>query len=277
MSAETVCHLKFTAFFLSLSAFFGNEAWALPAYSRLFQAKYGYPVSCALCHTSGGGSSTTDYGRDFLRAGANSSAFAKIEGKDSDQDGFKNIDEIKAKSNPGDARSKPGNLGDWLSASLVIALPEKQLRKIFPDAETLSSLDGTLKEDQVRAVEAILGAPLTDEDKVPSFYFALKGGKKFGVAQFVSAKTSEGLVSIAVALDTNAEVTAVTLLKNPGSKVLESSVFLKQFVGKTQADKLMIGQDIQSAKGAESSSKAIGMAVKRAIIVMNEVFRVVKR
>lgn len=256
-----------------LTITFASNAWGLPAYSRLYQAKYGYQTSCALCHTAGGGSSTTPYGRDFLRAGANSQAFVRIEGKDSDQDGISNLDEIKAKSNPGDAKSIPGQTGDWLSQATLVALPEKELKRLFPTADALSSLDGTLKSDQVTSVEGRLGVPLTDDDKVPTFYFASKGGKKFGVAQFISANSPAGLISIAVALDTNAVVTAVHILKNPGNKAIESSEFLKQFIGKTQADKISMGEDIQATKGGEGNSKELALAVKKAILTMNIVFK----
>ncbi|HIE30414.1 TPA: hypothetical protein EYP66_24400 [Candidatus Poribacteria bacterium] len=58
------------ALFLSI-----RQAEALPAYARLFERQYQYRPSCVSCHVRGGGSQTTDYGRDFLRAGTNLRAF----------------------------------------------------------------------------------------------------------------------------------------------------------------------------------------------------------
>lgn len=249
-----------------------SVAFGLPAYSRLFQAKYGYRVGCNLCHTAGGGSTVTDYGRDFLRAGANFGAFPKLEGRDSDGDGSPNLDEIKQKSNPGDARSLPKSPGDWLGEADKVPVPQKDLKQLFADADAFAALEGSLKTAQVGGVEARLGLKLTDEDKVPTFYFALKAGKKYAVAQFVSAATPKGPLSIAVALDTRAAVTSVRILKNPDDKAVEGAAFLKQFSGKRQGDALLVGKDIVSASGNPSLSQEVATAVHKASAIMNAVF-----
>jgi hypothetical protein len=65
--------------------------------------------SCSLCHGSGGTSTFNPYGND-VRAGIGSgiaSALAAVEPKDSDNDKFTNLDEIKARTLPGDAKSFP--------------------------------------------------------------------------------------------------------------------------------------------------------------------------
>ena len=249
-----------------------SAAFALPAYSRLFQAKYGYRVGCNLCHTAGGGSTVTDYGRDFLRAGANFGAFAKLEARDSDGDGSPNLDEIKQKSSPGDARSLPKSPGDWLGEAEKVSVPQKDLKRLFADADAFAALEGSLKSAQVGGVEARLGLKLTDEDKVPTFYFALKAGKKYAVAQFVSVATPKGPMSVAVALDTSAAVTSVRILKNPDDKTVEDTAFLKQFSGKRQGDALVVGKDIVSAPGNPKLSQEVATAVHKASAIMNAVF-----
>lgn len=90
---------------------------ALPAYDRLFKQKYTYSTNCAACHISGGGSQNTGYGRAFLAAGATLEAFDRIAKMDSDGDSYTNIDEIQARSNPGDPKSTPKNPGDWLAGA----------------------------------------------------------------------------------------------------------------------------------------------------------------
>jgi hypothetical protein len=249
-----------------------SQANALPAYSRLHQAKYGYRPSCKLCHTSGGGSAVTDYGRDFLRAGANMGAFAKIENKDSDSDGILNIDEIKAKSNAGDPRSIPAKSGDWLASANETFIPQENLKPLFPSADSYAAIEGTLKPEQVSAVEKRVGKSLGDDDKVPTFYFAIKDGKRFGVAQFVAATTPSGIVSIAVAMDTKATITGVRILKNAASKAIEDPVFLSQFAGKKLDDAIQIGADLKAAPNAESDSKEVAVAVKKAVAIINAVF-----
>ncbi len=248
------------------------NANALPAYSRLYSQRYGYRPSCAACHENGGGSAVTDFGRDFLRAGANSQAFARLEPKDSDADGVLNADEVKAKSNPGDARSKPGATGDWLADAAQTPVPRGFLTKLFPDAEGFSALEGALSADQLARVKGIVGVDLGEADKLPTFYFALKGGKKFAVVQYVAAASIAGPISIAVAMNTNATVTAVKVLKNPSAKAIEAGAFLSQFAGKRAVDALEVGNDVQPAGGADEDSRAVALAVKKAIAVINVVF-----
>ena len=249
-----------------------SVAFALPAYSRLFQAKYAYRVGCNLCHTGGGGSAVTEYGRDFLRAGANFSAFLKLEGRDSDGDGELNLAEIKKKSNPGDARSLSNSPGDWLGEADKAPVPQKELKQLFPDAEAFAALEGSLKAGQIGPVESRLKSTLSDEDRVPTFYFAIKGGKKYAVAQFVSAVTPKGPVSVAVALDTRATVTAVRILKNPDDRAVEDQAFLKQFRGKRQGDAFVVGNDLVAASGAPRVSQEVATAVHKASAIMNVVF-----
>ncbi|MFZ5471555.1 MAG: hypothetical protein ACOZIN_19185 [Myxococcota bacterium] len=246
-------------------------AAALPAYSRLYQAKYGYRISCSLCHSAGGGSAINDYGRDYLRAGANLPAFARIEQKDSDGDRIANLEEITKRSNAGDDRSTPATIGDWLAEAEKAFIPEEQLRPLFPSADAFAAIEGTLKPEQVTRVEQ-RGVTLTDEDKVPTFYFALKGGKRFAVAQFVSAESPQGPISIAVAMDTRGTVSGVRVLKNPSTKTIEAPPFLGQFAGKKLGDALTIGQDLQPAKDAPDASAQMALAVKKAVAVINAVF-----
>lgn len=245
---------------------------ALPAYSRIYFGKYGYRASCTLCHTNGGGSSLTDYGRDFLRAGANTSAFTKLEAKDSDKDGFPNLFEIRGKSNAGDERSTPKFLGDWLGDADKVPVPQKELKKLFADAEAFSGLEGSLNATQVEKVAKSAGENLSDEDKVPTFYFALKGGKKYAVAQFIAVPTPKGPMSVAVALDIRASVTGVRILKNPGDKSVENDAFLNQFIGKRQSDSVSIGANLVAAPGAIEPSKEVAIGVRKAVAVMNAVF-----
>ena len=88
----------------------GQSASALPAFYKMFRAKYGWAGGCNVCHSSKkGGDSPNPYGREFLSNGMNLSTFARIEEMDSDRDGFSNIAELIARAYPGDAASTPEN------------------------------------------------------------------------------------------------------------------------------------------------------------------------
>ncbi len=89
----------------------GQTAFALPAFYKMFRAKYEWAGGCNVCHFSkNGGDSPNPYGRAFLHNGMNRSTFLRISEEDSDRDGYSNIAEILARSYPGDAASTPKNV-----------------------------------------------------------------------------------------------------------------------------------------------------------------------
>lgn len=59
---------------------------------------------CTACHALVGGGATNDFANDWFDKGF---SFSRIEDWDSDGDGFTNIEEIEAKTNPGNANSSP--------------------------------------------------------------------------------------------------------------------------------------------------------------------------
>lgn len=80
---------------------------AKSTYVSTFEEKYPAAkgsklASCTLCHA--GDFSLNPYGKDFAAANDD---FGGVEAKDSDGDGFSNLEEIKALTFPGDATDKP--------------------------------------------------------------------------------------------------------------------------------------------------------------------------
>lgn len=249
-----------------------TDAFALPSSRRLFEAKYGYKVTCALCHEKGGGSSSNDYGKAFLRAGANGPAFAKIEARDSDDDGVSNGQEIQSRSNPGDPRSIPDKAGDWLADAGKVPIPDKPLKALFPGAEAFAAVEGSLNQTQVALVQEKTGEPLTDDDTVPTFYFAIAQGKRYGVAQFVRVEGKKQPMSVAVALDTKGRITAVKVLKSDDDTRFPEEPFLAQFVGKTTTDSLTVGTDVTPVSGAEALSQTFSTEIRKALWIVQAVF-----
>ena len=112
--------LLFCAMALFWAMIAGQSVFALPAFYKMFKAKYKWTGGCNVCHFSKkGGDSPNLYGRAFLHNGMNQSTFLRIEETDSDKDGFSNIAELLARSYPGDAASTPENVepSNVLSAS----------------------------------------------------------------------------------------------------------------------------------------------------------------
>ena len=120
----------FSIFFIMTFLLAGDiVAYASSGYLTNFNNTYGTSATrlntCSLCHPSV--PSLNPYGNAFFNSGHN---FLTIEPQDSDGDGFSNIDEINAKTFPGNPASKPG-----ISISLVApnggeAIPSGSIYKI---------------------------------------------------------------------------------------------------------------------------------------------------
>ena len=249
-----------------------TQALALPSSRRLFEAKYGYKVTCDLCHENGGGSSSSDYGKVFLRSGANFQAFAKIEKRDSDGDGIPNLEEIQAKSNPGDPRSTPEKPGDWLAEAGKVPVPEKPLKELFKGAEAFAAVEGSLNEAQVTFVQSNTGESLTEDDKVPTFYFAIAQGKRFAVAQFIRVEGKKQPISVAVAVDIKGQIRMVKVLKSEEDKRLGEETFLNQFVSKAYRDPFKVGTDLTAVMGQEALSQTFATEIRKALWMVQAVF-----
>lgn len=85
-----------------------STAWGLSDFLEKFNDKYGTRGTaldtCTTCHSTV--PSLNPYGEDYRD---NGSDFDAIEQKDSDDDGFSNIDEIYARSLPGDSGDVPSS------------------------------------------------------------------------------------------------------------------------------------------------------------------------
>ncbi len=83
-------------------------AFGVGSYLTQFNTRYGTSGSaldsCNLCHPGGATSQLNAYASAYVSAGHN---FASVESLDSDGDGYTNLTEINARTNPGDAASHP--------------------------------------------------------------------------------------------------------------------------------------------------------------------------
>ncbi len=81
--------------------------WAAMNDQTLFTQRYpgSKLAGCSLCHTTA--PALNSYGRDYKEAGRNAAALGTIESKDSDGDGYTNLQEITAGTKPYDATDKP--------------------------------------------------------------------------------------------------------------------------------------------------------------------------
>jgi hypothetical protein len=245
-------------FFALVSICFSSSILcALPSSARLFQQTYSYRTSCYLCHASGGGSELDKFGKDFVKAGGNKAAFKKIETKDSDGDGIENLKEIIARSNAGDKKSTPQNPGKWLDDSNTVPIPLSELKELYPGFADFTALEGALSEAQISSVSS-QGVTVLDDDRVPTFYFPMKDGKKSGVAQILNLQSGTKKEVCFVAVTTAARIENIMF---PEASAAE---WKKELIGKSVSE--------LPAKLSGNDAELALICAKKALAVMKVVF-----
>jgi hypothetical protein len=236
-----------------------NFAFALPQYQRLLRQEYGFKAPCATCHTQGGGSSLTAYGKAFERAGKSKFAITKIASIVPSGDKLDFGTKLKARANPNDPASTPQNPGDWAGKSDV---PTAELKEFAPtEIEKFSLLEGELKPAQIETLKVKLGSLYQDEDKYPSFYFGEVGGKKTYVVQYVRLPTAKKTLGLVVS--TKGEVTALSFVganKGPVSPVAKEKLVGKKLSDVEKAATTLSGEDKEVAEGVQRGLTGITLA-----------------
>ena len=193
-----------------------TQAHALPQYRRLLEKEYQFKAPCATCHSQGGGSSLSPYGKAFERAGKSSKAVQSIASQIPTGDKLTFGAKLKAKANPNDPASTPDNPGNWAGGS---GIPTEELKSFSPaEIATFSILEGELKSDQVEELKKKVGDVYQEEDRYPTFYFGEVGGKKSYVIQYIRApklKKTIGLVVSTAGLVKNLSYVGATKEEMP--------------------------------------------------------------
>ncbi len=106
------------------------------------------------------------------------------------------------------------------------------------------------------------------------FYFASKNGEKTGVAIINEEPGKWGPVEFIIALDLQGVVTRVEVMsyKERRGRPIARRSFMKQFEGKTGEDPLKVRKDIRGISGATISSRCACFAVKKAIVLYEELY-----
>lgn len=243
---------------VSVSAFFSSSAWALPQYQRLLRQEYGYKAPCATCHSQGGGSSLSPYGKAFERAGKSKLALSKIATQFGPGDTLDFGTKLKGRANPNDPASTPQSPGDWAGKGDV---PTEELKEFSPPGvERFSLLEGELNASQIESLKSKLGALYQEEDKYPTFYFGEVGGKKKYVVQYVRLPASKKTLGLVVS--TKGEVQGLAFVgekKGPASVVAKERILGKKLANVQKAVESLSGEDKEVAQGAIRGLTAINL------------------
>jgi len=241
-----------------ISTLFSSSAWALPQYQRLLRQEYGYKIPCATCHSQGGGSSLSAYGKAFERAGKSRLAISKIATQMGPGDKLDFGTKLKARANPNDPASTPQDPGDWAGKSDI---PTAELKEFSPPAiERFSLLEGELNAAQIETLKSKLGTLYQEEDKYPTFYFGEVGGKKTYVVQYVRLPESKKTLGLVVS--TKGEVQGLAFVgakKGPASATVKEQLSGKKLVDIEKVAASLSAEDKEVAQGVIRGLTAINL------------------
>jgi len=162
---------------------------------------------------------------------------------------------------------------------------EKAIEQVFGPGCEIVTETKELTGDKLTTIKERLGGNLIYSQKGSQsaevkaktsidFYFAVKDGKKTKVAIIDEEPGKWGPVEFIIALDLQGAVSRVEVMsyqEKRGQPIARHS-FMSQFEGKTSKSPLQIDKDITGISGATISSRCATFAVKKALILFEEVY-----
>ena len=159
--------------------------------------------------------------------------------------------------------------------------PERTMEKIFPEAADYKTITVPVKPAAVQAIEKTLGAPLDDSEKSEFNFYEIVGTvggevRKLGTIVALAGKGEYGVIEVVSGLDPDGKIVGVYIqrLRERATSALQSDRFLRQFVGKTKADRLEIGAGLEApSPDAEAASRVVATTVRKMLIFYDVLYR----
>ncbi len=162
------------------------------------------------------------------------------------------------------------------------------LRKMMPEAQQVVEEQRKMSAEEIATIKTRLGGILifyqadseAEREKVYevdeyTFYFGLQGEEKKWVAIIEVQPGKWGPVEYIVSLDAQTakvkDLAVMSYTERRGRPIARRN-FLKQFLGKTSSDPLRVRRDIRGITGATISSVATCFAVKKAMVLYEELY-----
>jgi len=157
------------------------------------------------------------------------------------------------------------------------AWPAKRLNSVWPEAVKFTSRQVALSATHVAELTGD-SIRLSLADKTPTFYFPQAREQdtgrlaNAGVIIFIDEYGANGLMEISVGVTPAGEVAKVNLWQHSEDERVAQAAFLGQFIGEKGRDSLEERRVVQPVKGAETASRAVVRAVRKALAIINAVY-----
>jgi Na+-translocating ferredoxin:NAD+ oxidoreductase RnfG subunit len=142
------------------------------------------------------------------------------------------------------------------------AMSDQIVKEILPDTDL---------KPQVFAVNATVTAKVQEAlgNKQPVRQQYEIYTSKSGAVILEEQMGKWGIIKMAIAVDTAKKVSNIGFISMSEKRGagIKQAFFIKQFVGKSISDSIEVGKGITALSGATVSSKAVAIAVKRALII----------
>ena len=169
--------------------------------------------------------------------------------------------------------------------AFTLLTKEQALKEVFWSGAQIETETVELSGDILEKIKKRLGGSLVYEQQgsesskvsekhTVDFHFGLKDGQKRGVAIIDVEPGKWGPVEFITAMDLKGTVKRVKVMsyqEQRGRPIARNS-FLNQYRGKSSKSPMTVGKDIIGVSGATISSRSATFAVKKAIVMYEEVY-----
>jgi Na+-translocating ferredoxin:NAD+ oxidoreductase RnfG subunit len=172
-----------------------------------------------------------------------------------------------------------------IAYAFVLLTEDAALKKIFGSKSEITVETKVLEGQKLSDIKSRLGGKLvyyqagSESARVAGkkridFHFASRDGKKIGVAIIDVEPGKWGPVEFIIALNLEGVVKVVKVMsyqEKRGRPIARAS-YMRQYRGKTSKSSLKVGKDINGISGATISSRSATFAVKKAIVLYEELY-----
>jgi hypothetical protein len=168
--------------------------------------------------------------------------------------------------------------GSALASLCVWRQPDADIAGIFGSG-SYKTIFADITDAQRQSIEKRLGFALDADETQFKYFPVFKGTKRAGTVMTHVGKGQFGAIEVVVAVvsgDSGPVIKAVRIQRDreKAKAALRSQEFLGQFKGRGLTEAYVVGDDLKTATaGAEKASQAVATAVRKLIIVYDELGR----